>query len=37
LIESNWLGLVVDLSALLGICNFSFLYHSFSFVIMIIQ
>ena len=37
LIESNWLSLVVDLSTLLSICGFSFLYHSFSFVIMIIQ
>lgn len=37
LIESHWLSLVVDLGTLLSICGFSFLYHSFSFVIMIIQ
>lgn len=38
LIESNWLGFVVDsLSLDLSISSFSFLYHSFSFVIMIIQ
>jgi hypothetical protein len=38
LIESNWLGFVVDgLSFDLSISSFSFLYHSFSFVIMIIQ
>ena len=38
LIESNWLSFVIDSLTLdLSICGFSNLYHSFSFVIMIIQ